>query len=1123
MSLSIRQLTHSALWILSFFLLSTCNLGGARFPAGNDAYIESDEPVAFARIKLSTIESALQEILAESSMVKSLNRFEMDPATRILNIKLTLDYPLENLFNFTQIPDNDLSNLHEIELAVSFPETKTLAATRYLSLTFHKFKIDGDDYIDAFEIVAAVTQTILANSSLVDYLYKKNADALPSKDYRVILKEILDQNGIVVFHTTRKINFKLDLSQVAHLSPYVAEYQNLRLWRFSPSLSERNEVRFKIIAGEGKPTDKWLLSQQSEISEDTRTLLQVRNELYQEFSDIENLTISNQNYLNQLLADERIDRKKLPRNYQNEIKQLLADLKQQGLKLLSRQNENFIADPEYEYIQFSEFSKNKMRLFIGDLDRRLAIDKSIQQGGDLNSTKKPLVTKMVSQDLLNQAMNFLTDIEVDGNQLFTQAEIWLMPQLPGVALKGKLHLPLDYLMGLMSKDLQGQDYQSKITDSSGGYPVELILESRVADKGVLSLDIKKFTIKSGRKKLQFDRNSNNKNFLIDLTKLYIANSLAALKLDSTAAPEDEDQAAKEQGLKIIRYLSELKSQYNRLPQKQLDQIILKDILFNPFSSAGEEHLLRKKEILLGQVFSFNPQTKLFEMRLDPDIVMDRINKVKHNLQVWNISPLYSRELNNTFLELAVGDGLRSQKYIDELYFRAGRAENSQFSGIYYEFGNESSAVDLLFSLNFKYLEAYINRFLAEMVKENGIDIEAQAKKDKGETFYEIQHLDLNITPDEKFVLDLKIKSAQYARTWRRAFLGRELKTDIYSISSELKLENKTVTLGKNTHLSQLKYFPQAISVIPTNVNIKSGSPSLINRALTSLISRGTNFILNSSSFKKLLLKIVNKALMGMYQSKDNPLFGHPIEQIARLETTDQDLLIFLNPKLAGAAFDLHLTAEGDRIDKSIKLDAINQMLHVAFTASTAMAKNDKKTLMNLIQQTEELMRDVKKASSKQQLIDLLKDHQLVGRLLSNSDQEKMSLYNRFLTILRKYPQVLNTVNIPHANELEKTRLSSTGSELMYFAAVSYKIKNDLALLLKKMRQYELTSKNLYFGTFEESYQMLERNVYQPLIAQYLKQHHRINKTILTQPISYWTYQNYPDSFVAEEIFNVIKE
>lgn len=1102
------------------FSITGCNIGGNRFPANDFRYEQTDEPVAFVQIKLSSIERGLRDIFSRSPIVRSLERFHMDPVTRILNVKLIVDYPLENLFNFTEIPENQIPNEHEIEFSVSFPETKTLAQTRYLGLTFHKFNIDGDEYLNAFDVVAGVTKTILANSELVDFLYKEFDENLPADDHRIILQEILDENGIVVFHTTRKINFKLDLSKVSQLSPYAADYENLRLWRFSPTLFQGQEVRFKIIAGEGRPTDRWLTSEEADITEDTRTLLQVRTDLYQEFSDIRNLETHNQNYLQSLLSNENIVRNQLRNNYQTEISQFLIELRQRAQENLARGNENFLADPEYEYLQNMEYAQARIRTFVSNLDRRLTIDDQILSGGVANSRKKPLVRKLISQDLLNSGANFLIDLELEGgHQLFTEAQLWLLPQTPGVSLKGRVHLPLEYLLGQMNSTLIGQEIESKISENETGYPIELVLESRMADSGVLGLEIKELKIESAGRTLNFDRNSENQNFLFDLTKLFLANTLSAIKFETE---ESSEESQTQEVSEIISYLSELRNSYTGNRQRDLEALMLKDILFNPYIASGQEHLERKREILLGQVFSYNENSKLFEMKLDPNLVMDKIHNVRHNLQVWSVTPLFSRELNSTFLEMTVGAGLRPQSFIDDLYFRGGNAENSEFSGIYYELGEQASSVDMLFTLNFSYLKNYLNNFLREIVQVNAIDIERQAEENPGERFFEVEQLSVDITSDKTILLDLKIKTAVYGRTFRSLGFSRAIKTDTYSLQSELQLESKTVNIGSNQTLVDLRYFPQAISVVPRNVRIASGSPSWINRALTSMLSNTSNLILNSGTFKRLLLKLVNSHLNKMYSSQDQQILGHPIEKIARIHTTANDILIFPNPKLAGPAFDIHLASQNDPVKNSLKLDAVNQMMHIALTSGSTMAKQDKKDLIELVKLMKEIMNPIDTANTKEELQAVLADQQLVGKLITNTDREKLSVYQKYLSIMRKYDQVLHTATIPHQNELKRTRITSSGSELMYFAGVAFKLKEKLDGLITKMNRLGVNGTNSYYPTFVEARGKIENNIYRPLLSQYQRKNHQINKTIVSNKVSYWTYQTYPDAYLAEEIYKIIK-
>lgn len=204
------------------------------------------------------------------------------------------------------------------------------------------------------------------------------------------------------------------------------------------------------------------------------------------------------------------------------------------------------------------------------------------------------------------------------------------------------------------------------------------------------------------------------------------------------------------------------------------------------------------------------------------------------------------------------------------------------------------------------------------------------------------------------------------------------------------------------------------------------------------------------------------------------------------------------------------------------MDMSNQTLHVAFTSGAAMAKMDKKSLIEIILGTEQLMAPYLQAKSKAELSNLLKDQQLVGKLIANSDEEKLSYYNQLLKVLRKYDQVLHTSKIPHQSKIETTRISAAGSELIYFAATAKFIASKLELLTKKMQQYQLDTQNNYYPTFIEAQNKMNANIVAPLKQQYEKKNHQINQTILKNDISYWTYQMYPDAYFSEAVYSLIK-
>ena len=95
-------------------LFSSCNFGDSslfnkkelnRFPSGQmESKLITRKPTVALQIKQATLVKALDEIAEKSNLIKSIDRFEMDPVTRIINIKMTLDYPMDSLYNVLKVP-----------------------------------------------------------------------------------------------------------------------------------------------------------------------------------------------------------------------------------------------------------------------------------------------------------------------------------------------------------------------------------------------------------------------------------------------------------------------------------------------------------------------------------------------------------------------------------------------------------------------------------------------------------------------------------------------------------------------------------------------------------------------------------------------------------------------------------------------------------------------------------------------------------------------------------------------------------------------------------------------------------------------------------------------------------
>jgi hypothetical protein len=1108
----------------------SCNMAPhGRLPA--QTYTQSHESVIKLMIPNRLINQELASLAKDNSIIKKISPLKMDPVTNIISLRMTIKYPLNTLFDYELKPPTKISEEQEIEMAFSLPKPKTLAMTRYLGIEFHKFKINGDDYLNAFSVVASVIQTVLANSSLINYVFDQAGSSI--KDYRLMLSEVIESNGIIVNPTLRKISFKLNLKYFDQLADFTRyeQYKNIGLWIFSPYLLEgTQDVFFRLEAGLGKPSAQWFNETQSRMERDQRTLLQVRNELYTEYSNINSIKSILINYLDQILNKENIRYSNLSPIYKNDIDKLKSSFATSASKVLNTNQPTFQADPEDEYISFISEQKERIKNFVSELDRKLTIDANILARGSKLPTR-PLVTKRIGQDLINSGMNFVRDIEYDGQYFIKDTYIGLAPQLPGIIARGKIHIDLNYLLGQMDSGLIGKKVTSKISETSTGIPYEIALETRMEDNSVLALDIKSLSLFEGSNKLYFSRNSKNQTFMMDMMKIMLAESLAAIEFDTGGTSSLSSEAKEQLRIKeLLSYLEAIKTAYHGTAGNELIKNIINlmnlDIVKNPQVSAGEDYIKNKSKILFGDLIKYDPKDGLFKIKLDPAIMVEKINGASHNLQVWNIAPVYSREFNNTFLEMTVGPGVRGQNYINQIFDQRNNLDNANFVGIYND--NNRSTVDMLASIDFSYLESYLNQLFGEMVKENNGNYEKELEKDEEQTHYIIDQIKLDIQTEKKIVLHLNASVLSKKKGGLFGWGKWKVDKSSYGLSADIDLASKSLASVRsqlNNINTPIFLADQLIAVQLNRAKLKFGKPSLVNDALNRL----TNINLTSplgTKFRGLILKITNMYFQNAWKKQDqNKLYGHSIEEMVRVFTTKDEIMLMLNPRLGGAAFELKLTGEEQNFaTRSIKVEPKAQQLHVAFTASTAMAKIDKRELIRLVEETNALFAEYLNAKTKTELENKLKDMQLVSKAVLNSDESKRSLYHRMIHILRNYDQVLNVVNIEHAARNQDRKISACGAELMYFAGSSFILYHRFNQLIQKIDHWQLGQKIPNYKSFVEARNKIGNNVFKPLMKKYQTDFQKRNGQIIASPYSYWTHSFYPDAFFTEALYKeLLKE
>lgn len=1117
-------------WLLLFALfIQSCNLvTQSRKPA--QSYTETDESVVKVQFPFQTLRNQILNVASENNFIEKVDYLQMDSVTRILQVGLTIRYPLNALFDENMPAPRRIDETHTIDLSISFPKAKTLSMTRYLSLSFEKFEIDGKSYLNHFEVVFAVMKTILVNTNLVDYILVKNKESI-SEDHQALVKEMIESNALIFNPTLRKISLKLDFNMFDSLKDF-SELQDIRLWQFSPFLFKgTKDVFFRIEAGLGKPSSVWLDEYDERVKEDTRTILQVREQLYREFSNENTIKSVLFHYFQNVLSQENINIEDLPQNYKNEYERFNRELVGDIQDILSQANENFIADPEYEYIQFIDNKKNRIRNFVSHLDRRLSIDYNILSKGSLSNRNRPLLVKRISQDALNGGFNFLRDLDYEGYKYMKDSQLIIAPQLPGVIFKGKINVDATKILGFVDKKFLDDKIELPFEEGSEGVPFEVVGEVRFEDDGMLGIDAKSISLFEGSKKIVFDRNDKNSDFILDFIKLMLADSMSSLAYEQT----ENTQAQEERVDNFLEYLTSFQELYNGSNSNQnkifknITDSLKKDLNNNPFSSAGEEYVQKKADILYGHIFKYDDQDKQFKIHLDPSIISDNIQGAKHNIQVWNVSPISSKELNNTFLEIAIGQGVRPQSYVEELYYRQNHLDNSNFSGIYNDLNR--TRVDMLMSINFQYLELSVNQILSDIIKEQNAsehgNIENKLEEDSEQEYNIVDHIKTNITENSEIEIELhatRIKKEKKGFIWKKWKVTR----DPISIKAKLKIESKKLSDVKpylRDHPEKLYLSQQVLSLTPQRVKLKMGRPSLANSILNKIAK--VNFQGSLGGLvKRILLKLVNNHFNKTYkESSDKKILGDSLNEMARVFTTTNEIILMLNPRMSGAAFELNLAGEDDFHKEAIKYDHANQEMHIAFSAAPQMAKTDKKVLLDLAFETESLIGPFLKAKNKKAFKKLIQAQPLIAnKIVVETSESKMSLYNKIIKTMRYYDQVLQTVNIPNQAENDDRKISTNASELMYFAATSYILYNRLYKFTKKIQDYRLQGSVHNYEKLLEARTKLYHNIFKPLMVKYRDEYHAQNKMIKESKISHWNSQFYPDAYFSEAIFiELLKE
>lgn len=528
---------------------------------------------------------------------------------------------------------------------------------------------------------------------------------------------------------------------------------------------------------------------------------------------------------------------------------------------------------------------------------------------------------------------------------------------------------------------------------------------------------------------------------------------------------------------------------------------------------------------MSDLLRYDEQDQLIKIFLDPRLVADTLFGVRNRLQVWNVEPRFSKGLNRNFLEFAVGDGRRGRRYVTGLQDASQDPEQARFAATYRDW--DSSQVDLVGSVQFDALEQSVNQTLQEILIQRNAELERQLEEARAQTHYRLDNLRIEIRDLERIRLRLKASVITKSGTWFSWFRRNKWKVseDSYALVVDLTLNER--------RLSQLRgdlkpdalpiyYQDKAIGITPHRVAIEFGKPSLINSALSALTRLNLDApILNK--VRSLLLGMVTDYFNELHQPRSGKpgLRGKCTENFAKVLATQEELLLSLNPRLAGPAMELGLLGEDHFIDRSIKVDTRNSRLHYAMGAAFGVARADKRRLSDLVVDIRDAAAPLLANVDPAELARTLNTGLFADRWVRASDPGAMSFYHRLLGIARRYGAILDL--LPGAEVASGRSITVPGAELLYFAGAALEIEQQLGALLSRLEQGGQLQRVDHAEELSRIREELREKWVRPLLSRYRDRHHPINAAVVAAPPSYWTSHFVPDALFAEAAYGELMQ
>lgn len=1102
-------------------------------------------------------QQARKALLAEGSPIKSLPRLEFDPMQNLVIMEGDIEIPSDILRDLQDIAGSEaVPSLHHFRVAFKLPSARVLALTRFFQIEFVELKIGEMSYLEAMHVIGNFTAAIMMNTSFMNWAMDVKPEIADNEDENVALqlKRFIEKKDLRF--RERTVSFRLDLAQIAGLDAY-AGIEDLRLWFVGPVVFKgtQDRVMLRVEAGLNKPDTSWFAALKDRLDHDARSLEDVRSELYTKLSNLSQLDTRFKELVASTRADFRIGT--LEPRLEAEVSSIHPELMRRAREELSLSNPLFKADPENTHDLFVKEAYEHIVSALTEVKRRNLITASIQNSG-ARGNGKPFLEKRLSQDALNQAVRFFRDVDFEGEKMFADIHMVIAPQVPGLVIRGRMNIDINVLMaiGLEGEPIDWPAERMRADERTwgAGVPFEATIRLHMMDDSWLGIDLDKISLFEGSQRIWMDHANAHGAQLANYIKMAVAQTLITTLIDQPAestTPAEEVEVAYQRIMTNIQGQSQIyaSAAIGNSPEQILRSLVdvaRIDIDKNPFLVAGRDYVAGKAELFFKNLVRHDPETDLVMIKLDPRLVSDTIVATENNVQIWNIEAVYDKALNNTFLDLSLGFGKRSQSYVQGLFNRKEYRDSQNFAGIDESRGR--SPRDLGVSIDLKSFEKLTNRILADAASKQNKEVEGQLEKDEEFESYLVRDVGLSAVKDGVLGLNVTLThvkkskrswynpSRWFGDTWpidrKTLSLTAEMALSVEPVSrykDEIKLSPNEVFLGDEL----LRFDLRAVKASA------NGDLSVLDRAVN--LIGGLDF--GRSTIARKLKQVILKFAAGYLNEKDpskngnTVLGGMHLNKFAKVLVHDEELLIQLNPHMAGAAFDVKLLQGQNYNGKALGLtvEQSTQRLGVDLQTIANLAAVDKAELAWVMDEAMRLFAPYLNERDPQALLQKLQRLELWDRAFHATDITKMALYPRLIAMAGRYDalaqiveedqnivdRLLGLQSAARAGDQAKRQLTVAGVETMYLAAAALVLQGNIQRLVDKLEAMGIAHRVSYINDMKARSEELSVRFIEPLMEIYEARFKSNNTKIEAKGPTDWNHVTYPDAKFSQEAYRRI--